>query len=206
MRKTLLFAAIAVFTMLMVSCKASRPEQTIANLKTAITGESNASAKYAAFSKRAAEDSLMNIAKLFAAASTAEAIHANNHMAVLNKLGDSMEVVIENFAVDSTLANLNTALMGENYEISEMYPPMIVVATADKSTDAVNTFSWAMDVEKSHVKIYEDAIAILTTDGSDANISATWYVCPACGQTVSSLQGFEECTICGAPASSFRTI
>lgn len=206
MKKILLFAAVAVLTTGMVSCKAAKPEQTIANLKTAITGESNASAKYAEFSKRAAEDSLMNIAKLFAATSAAEAIHAQNHMVALNKLGDSMQVVMEMVVADSTLANLNTALTGENYEVLEMYPPMIETANLEKTTDAVTTLAWAFDVEKTHSKIYENAIAVLTTDGHDQNISSTWYVCPKCGETYNSLDGVDSCPICATGSANFQVI
>ncbi|MEG1553710.1 MAG: ferritin family protein [Rikenellaceae bacterium] len=206
MKKILLFVAVATLSVMMVSCKAAKPEQTIANLKEAITGESNASAKYAAFSERAAQDSLMNISKLFAATSAAEAIHAKNHMAVLNKLGDSMEVVIETVVADSTLANLNTALNGENYELTDMYPKMVETANLEKAADAVTSFSWALEVEKTHASIYQDAISKLTADGNDLNVSTTWYVCPKCGETFSTIEGIASCPICATTSTTFQVL
>lgn len=205
MKNILLFATIIALTTGLVSCKVAKPEQTIANLKIAITNEHNASAKYAEFSKRATEDNLMNISKLFAATSAAKAIHAKNHIAVLHQLGDSVQVVIETVMTDSTLANLNKAMKDADYENSDIYPPMAETAKGEKVPEAVNTFTWAVNVERTHMKLFEDAIAILTTDGNDTNISAIWYVCTKCGETVDSIDDIEACAICGTPSSNFET-
>ena len=61
--------------------------KTATNLQDAFNGESNATARYAAFSKKANEEGYKEIALLFKAASLAEKIHANNHKAVLEEMG-----------------------------------------------------------------------------------------------------------------------
>ena len=53
--------------------------KTIENLKAAITGESTASATYAAYAAKAAQEGQPLIQKLFEAASKAESVHAANH-------------------------------------------------------------------------------------------------------------------------------
>ena len=58
------------------------------NLQAAFTGETTASAKYAAFGQQARKEGHANIALLFEAASKAEAIHAANHKAALEQLGE----------------------------------------------------------------------------------------------------------------------
>ena len=65
--------------------------KTIENLKAAITGESTASATYAAYAAKAAQEGQPLIQKLFEAASKAESVHAANHNKVLEKLGATME-------------------------------------------------------------------------------------------------------------------
>lgn len=57
--------------------------KTIENLKAAITGESTASATYAAYAAKAAQEGQPLIQKLFEAASKAESVHAANHNKVL---------------------------------------------------------------------------------------------------------------------------
>ena len=72
------------------------------NLHAAFAGESQASRKYYAFAKRADEEGLPQVAKLFRAAAHAETIHAANH---LRTVGD----------VKSTAENLKGAIAGENF-------------------------------------------------------------------------------------------
>ena len=79
---------------------------TIDNLKTAITGESTASAKYAAYATRAAQEGYPLIEKLFAAASRAERIHATNHNKVLVKLGEQPIDIEMHIEVGNTIENL----------------------------------------------------------------------------------------------------
>ena len=67
--------------------------KTIENLKAAITGESTASATYAAYAAKAAQEGQPLIQKLFEAASKAESVHAANHNKVLEKLGATMEPI-----------------------------------------------------------------------------------------------------------------
>lgn len=96
----------------------------ISDIKTAniVNG---ASAKYAAYSKKAKEEGFLKIAKLFEATSNSEKIHANNHIAVLEKLGVKAEEVQPKFEVKSTKENLNDAIAGESYEMTTMYPGFI---------------------------------------------------------------------------------
>ena len=82
---------------------------TTENLKGAFAGESQANRRYLAFSRKAEQEGLGQIAKLFRAAAEAETVHALNH---LNTLGE----------VETTEKNLETAISGETFEFKEMYP------------------------------------------------------------------------------------
>ena len=62
-------------------------EQTLKNLLAAFNGESNASARYAAFAVKADEEGYLKVASLFRAASRAEQIHAANHSASYREIG-----------------------------------------------------------------------------------------------------------------------
>src|SRR5665648_227347 len=54
------------------------------NMQDAFKGETTASAKYAAYSKKAEEEGFHEIALLFNAASKSEKIHATNHLSLIH--------------------------------------------------------------------------------------------------------------------------
>jgi rubrerythrin len=181
-----------------VSCASPKPK-TIENLRDAITGETGASANYQAFSAKAAAEGYYNIAKMFAAASAAEAIHVRNHNAVLVTMNEEpFTPAAGTPTVNSTIANLMAAIEGETYEFT-------VVAETEKNTEsAIKSFAWASDAETTHAIMYDLALEILQATGSDEEVSAEWYVCPKCGDLFDSIEGFNNCSICGTRTSFFR--
>jgi len=197
----MLFLALGIVA---VACSGPTPEKTIANLKDAITGESNASATYAAFSAKALEDGFPNISKMFAAASEAEAIHVKNHNAVLVKLGEpAFTAKIETPILGDMVANLEAAIAGETYEFTVMYPAFLADAEAEKCKDAITSFTWASDSEQTHAKMYSNALSILLATGNDDAVSSIWYVCPKCGDLFDTIMGVGGCPLCAANPTSF---
>src|SRR5512135_2319979 len=89
--------------------------QTDGNLKSAFAGESQANRRYLAFAQKAEEEGFTQAAKLFRAAAEAETVHALNHLKITDE-------------IKSTLENLNTALGGETFEFTKMYPEYIDAA------------------------------------------------------------------------------
>ena len=201
-KMTALFVAIAAIA---VSCGSPNPEKTIESLKAAITGETGAGAKYQAFSAKAAEDGYNNIAAMFAAASAAEAVHVNNHNAVLVKLGEEVFVpVIEEPVVNGMAENLQDAIEGELYETNVMYPEFITIATKEKAKEAITSFSWAKDAEAEHARLYAEALNILLMNGDDVMVAAEWYVCTKCGNLFNTIEGVDSCPICALKSTSFE--
>ena len=175
---------------------------TIDNLKTAITGESDASAKYAKISEQALAQGQHGIAAMFAAASAAEAVHVQNHTAVLNELGEGIEVIPDVEINENLEENIQAAIDGETYEYTEMYPPMIERANKENLIDAVKTFTYAKKAEENHARLYTEALELLKA-GRGAEIATTWYVCPLCGNLFNTLDGYEMCGICGERKHAF---
>jgi rubrerythrin len=190
--------AATVFT----GCK--KKDTTIENLKSAITGETTASAKYAAYAKKAKEEKFDKIAKLFDAASRAEAAHAKKHTGVLEKMGMKMDTINPQFTVKSTKENLDDALKGETYEIDTMYPGFIKKAKEEGKDDAVTTFDWAMQVEKMHQAFYKAAIEALAKNDFKG-LPDAYAVCSVCGNTVAGNAPI-TCPICGSPQADFVII
>jgi rubrerythrin len=180
---------------------AAEDEVTIRNLLAAYKGESNAHCKYLAFANKAEADGLLGIASLFRAAARAEEIHAANHARIVKQLGGDATCRIPPAEVKSTLENLKAALEGEQYEIDVMYPEFLNEATIHESRAAIRTFTFAMEAEKTHARLYGEAIALLEAGDLNSWISTPreFHVCPVCGYTSESAEEHERCPVCSYP-------
>jgi len=158
------------------------PQQTIDNLNTAIEGEANASHRYALFARRADEEGYTQVAKLFRAASLAESIHQRNHERVLRDLGVEVKSPkLEDVKVGTTRENLEVPIKGESNEQEEMYPAMVKQAHRDNVPAAVTSFTYALNTEAEHARLFRDALAQL-----GHNPSVAYYVGETSGDTVTT--------------------
>jgi len=194
--KTVLRSIMLATAVILVFGCAPKPVKTIENLKAAYNGESTASAKYAAFAEKARAEGLDTVAVMFLATSKAEAIHAANHLKVLEKLGEKIAgPQIGAINVLSTAENLTDAMKGETYELTTMYPEFIAAAEKEKSKDAVKSFTWALDTEKKHQVFYNTALAALSA-GGEKTLPLSWFVCPVCGNTYDAATVAKACDFC----------
>jgi rubrerythrin len=159
---------------------------TVENLKEAFAGECQAYRKYQEFARRADRDGRPNIARLFRATAEAERIHAEAHLAALDGVG-------------STVENLTAAIAGETHEFTEMYPPMLKQAEAEKHR-AKRMFGYAVQAEAVHAQLYRRA-RDAAQRGQDL-AETSFYLCPVCGH-IEFGQPPATCPICGAKASQF---
>jgi rubrerythrin len=159
------------------------------NLKEAFAGESQANRKYLAFAQKAEQDGLPGVARLFRAAAEAETVHALAHLRQLK-------------AVKSTAENLEEAKAGETHEYTEMYPPMVEAAEAEKSP-AATTFKFALAAEERHAGLYGEALEAVKA-GRDVEADGV-YLCPVCGNVVFGKPG-APCEICNTAAEKFVEI
>ena len=160
------------------------------DLQTAFAGESQANRKYLFFAEKADREDHPQIAHLFRAVAEAETVHARNH---LEAMGDNK----------TTAENIETAINGENYEFTQMYPGFLEKAKAEGDKKAQLSFSWANQVEQIHYQLYQKALE--TIKGSQGQGEVAYYVCQTCGNTVSG-QAPDRCPICGSPRSKFKRI
>ena len=162
------------------SQQARKPTQTIKNLNEAIEGEANASHRYTLFARRADEDGFAQVAKLFRAAALAESIHQRNHEKVLRDLGiEPKAPEVEDVKVGTTRENLEVPIKGESNEKDEMYPEMVKQARREGVPAAVTSFTYALDTEAKHARLFRDALAQL-----GHNRRVDYYVGETSGDTV----------------------
>lgn len=179
-------------------------QKVVDDLNAAFTGETTASAKYAAYAEKARSEGLTKIALLFEAASKAENIHAGNHKAALEQLGEGAPEVTPKYDVKSTKENLKDAIAGETYESSTMYPDFLKDGSAAKVTIALITFNYAYKTELKHKALYEAALASLESNKVD-DMPAMYQVCTTCGNTYEG-EGPARCGICMTSSDRYITI
>ncbi len=156
------------------------------NLKAAFAGESQASQKYLAFSKKAEKDGFRNIARLFRTAAEAERIHAEGHLGVMD-------------GINPTAENLKAAIAGETYEYTTMYPPMLKQAEAE-GHKAKRMFDYAPKAEAVHARLYQMALEAVQK-GKDLPEDKI-FLCPICGDIEFGAPP-ATCPVCKAKGSSF---
>jgi rubrerythrin len=162
-------------------------DKSVANLKEAFAGESQANRKYLAFAEKADREGYPQVARLFRAAAEAETVHALNHLRALKAIG-------------STAENLKEAVSGEVAEFQEMYPRMIAASQAEGHKEAERTFNFANEVEKIHAQLFQKALENL-----ERKEVVDIYVCAVCGYTVEG-EPPDNCPICKALKKLFRRI
>jgi rubrerythrin len=160
------------------------------NLKAAFAGESQANQRYHGFARKAEDDGLNMVARLFRAAAAAETVHAQNHLDVMGSVGETTD-------------NIKAAMAGEAEEFKSMYPDFIEAAEAEGNEEAAETFDLAMQVEEIHHDLYGKALEAVEA-GRDLP-ERRMFVCRGCGNTVED-EAPDECPICGAPRSWFMSI
>lgn len=160
------------------------------NLREAFGGESQASARYLAFARKADQEGHPQVAKLFRAAAAAEVVHARNHL-------ETME------GVKSTQENLKEAISGENTEHVRMYPEFIEQAKREERPRAERTFDWARKVEMAHESLYKSALDALQAGTTPK--ASDYFVCQVCGMTAEG-DAPDRCPVCGAPRTQFLKV
>jgi len=159
---------------------------TLDNLKEAFAGESQAFQKYSAYAKKAEQDGFPKIAKLFQLTAQAEKIHAEGHFRSMDGIGTTAE-------------NLKAAIGGETYEFTTMYPPMVQQAEKD-AHKAKRMFSYAVDAEEVHARLYTQALE--AAKGGKDLAETDFYLCPTCGY-IEFGKAPATCPVCGALGSKF---
>lgn len=116
------------------------------NLKGAFAGESQANRRYLYFARAADIEGYPDIDGLFRDTLEVETGHAFGHLDFLKEVGDPVTDV----PFGSTEKNLKSAIEGETYEYTEMYPGFAKTARQDGFNELAEWFETLAKAEKSH--------------------------------------------------------
>jgi len=131
--------------------------KTHGHLKEAFAGESQANRRYLYFAKQADIEGYPDVGGLFRDTAEAETGHAHGHLDHLRRVGDPAT----GKPIGATDKNLASAVHGETYEYTEMYPGMAKDARSEGFADIAEWFETLAKAEKSHAGRFQKALDTL---------------------------------------------
>lgn len=135
------------------------------NLKNAFAGESQANRRYLYFARQADIEGYPDMGGLFRDTSEAETGHAFGHLDFLKEVGDPCTGV----PIGTTEKNLKSAVEGETYEYTEMYPGFAKTARDEGLEELAEWFETLAKAEKSHAGRFNKGLqAVAGKDPADA--------------------------------------
>jgi len=135
-----------------------KDSKTLENLKEAFAGESQANRRYLYFAQKADIEGYPDVAALFRSVAEGETGHAFGHFDFIAPVGDP----VTGEAVGPTEDNLRSAIAGETYEYTEMYPGFSRTARDEGFTEVAEWLETLARAEKSHAGRFTQGLESLT--------------------------------------------
>jgi len=170
---------------------------TAVNLMKAFAGESMARNKYEFFGELAREAGWHAIADHFAEAAMNEKYHAIAEYKAYNALMYGIEV-------HETLKNLDSAIAGEHYEHTEMYPDFAAIAEEEGHREIARLLKAIARVEVEHEREYAALKKVLQEEGFFESGEEEFWVCEVCGHVHRGKKPPKACPLCKAPQEYFK--
>ncbi|MBT8240225.1 MAG: rubrerythrin family protein [Acidimicrobiia bacterium] len=131
-----------------------RGTKTEHNLKKAFAAESQANRRYLYFAQKADVEGYPNVAALFRSVAEGETGHAFGHFDFLGEVGDP----ITGEPIGSTQDNLRSAIVGETYEYTELYPGFARIAREEGLDEVAEWMETLARAEKSHAARFAEGL------------------------------------------------
>jgi rubrerythrin len=126
--------------------KSLKGTKSFEHLKEAFAGESQANRRYLYFARQADVEGHPDVAGLFRDTAEGETGHAHGHLDFLKEIGDPVTGV----PIGTTSQNLKSAVEGETYEYTQMYPSFAKTAREEGFEELSEWFETLARAEKSH--------------------------------------------------------
>jgi len=168
---------------------------TSVNLLKAFAGESQARNKYEYFAKVATKEGYRDIAEHFQRAASNEKTHAKLELALNNRMKSGSDN-----SFGDTKENLASAINGESYESTTMYPDFAQIAKDEGHKEAARLFSGIGKIEVEHEAMFQMLLDRLNADDEfvSENEEEAW-ICEVCGHIHYGKKALKVCPVCKHP-------
>jgi rubrerythrin len=180
------------------------------NLAKAFVGECQARNRYTFYAKVAREEGYEQIAEIFLITAENEKEHAKWLFKLMNELKKKYkvnEVKVEAsvpILLGNTIENLKSAIAGENYEYTKMYPEFADVAEKEGYKDIAKRLRAIAVAEQHHEERYKKLLKQLESKTVFKKDKEVWWVCRECGYVHFGKTPPKECPSCSHPMSFYQ--
>lgn len=186
--------------------------ETLDNLAKAFIGESQARNRYTIYSKIAKKEGYPQIAQIFLETADNERVHAKWIFRMIQKVEvksgekpDAIHVDAEApLTLGDTAVNLKSAIAGEHYENSEMYPEFAEQAKKDGFEDIADLLSAIGHAEVHHEERYIQLLAEVEAGTLYKKEQPFNWTCSKCGYVHKGEEPPEICPACKHPRKYFQ--
>lgn len=188
-------------------------QKTMENLAKAFIGESQARNRYTLYSKVAKKEGYNQLSEIFLITAENEREHAKWLMKMIQGLKEETgeapdEIVVGEAAAPviygTTVENLKSAIAGEHYENSEMYPEFANVAQDEELYDISERLRAIAHAEEHHEERYRKILAQIEAGTLFKKEKEVEWTCRKCGYTLRGIQPPIECPSCDHPREYFE--
>ena len=124
------------------------------NLKEAFAAESMANRRYLWFALKADIEGYPDTAALFRSVAEGETGRAHGHLEYLAEVGDP----VTGLPIGDSADNLRSAVAGETFEYTQMYPEFAKTARDEGFSDVADWFETLARAEKSHAARFQQGL------------------------------------------------
>jgi len=184
-------------------------KKTIENLSKAFIGESQARNRYTFYSKIARKEGYEQISGVFQLTADQEKEHASWLLKIINEIKEEGidKIVVEAetpLAYGNTIDNLKSAIKGESYEYTEMYPIFAEQAEKDGYPEIARRLKAIAKAEEHHKERYAKLLEELEKGTIFKKEEKVWWVCRECGYQIFGFEPPELCPSCDHPKSYYE--
>ena len=186
--------------------------ETIKNLTKAFIGESQARNRYSFYAKIAKKEGFEQIAEIFLLTAENEREHAKWLFRLINNLKQKENEEISEIKVEAaaptalgdTAKNLKSAIAGEHYEHSSMYPEFADIAEKEGFPEIAAKLRAIAVAEKHHEERYKKLLKGIEENTVFKKEKKVYWVCRKCGYIHEGKEPPEACPSCGHPKNYFE--
>ncbi len=181
--------------------------QTEKNLLLAYMGESNNRNLYTFFANKAKEEGYEQIAAIFLETASHEHEHAKQELNIIQTTDIELPAfVCPVKGVGDTLANLETAVSGEHYEQTIMYPDFAKTADDEGFPEIARLLRHIATVEAYHEQRYLALLNNVKEGKVFRKDTAIKWKCRVCGFVEEGKEAPHTCPICACSEAYFEVL
>ena len=174
--------------------------ETIINLARSFAGESQARTRYTVYAQVARKEGQEWIARVFEETAANEAVHAEEFLEMLQKLGGCAPNIDLSagypFELGTTAENLQFAATGELHEHDTAYPEFSELARREGYDDAARLWMQIARIEGVHHNVFRSMYEQLTGGTLTEKAEPIRWRCLNCGYTYEGIRACDPCPVC----------